>query len=136
MSTPVEEPPKPTAASLLSDILGDLQILVEQQFQLTRGEIEEELRQRAAALSVLAFGLGVLFLDALVLCLALVHLLHWMASASGSEPAWLPLWACHAAVAVMLTAVGGILLQIGRNKLRSIEPCQNPVTEMLQEPVP
>lgn len=136
MSTNVEGPPKPTAAALVSGILSDLQVLVEQQCQLTRREIEDELRQRAVALSVLALGVGVLFLDAFVVCLALVHLLHWMASPPGNEPAWLPLWACHAVVAAVLSVSSGILVQIGRNRLRSIEPCQNPVTEMLQEPVP
>ena len=100
---------------------------------LTRQEIEDELRQRGAAASILALGLGVLFLDAIVFCLALVHLLHWMASPSGADPAWFPLWACHAVVAAVLVVLGGILVAIGRSRFRSIEPCQNPATDLLQD---
>lgn len=143
MSTAVEDPPEyvesqpeQTAASLVSGILGDLQHLVEQQFQLTRREIEEELRQRAAAAAVFGFGMGTLFLDAIVVCLSLAHLLHWMSSPPGTDPAWLPLWTCYAVVAAVLTVSGMILAQVGRVRFRSITPFQNPVTEILQEQAP
>ena len=135
MSTEVEYPPEQTAASLVSGILGDLQHLVEQQFQLTRREVEEELRQRAAAAAVFGLGTAVLFLDAIALCLTLAHLLHWVASPPGTDPAWLPLWACYAVVAAVLAVSGGMMVLIGRAKFSSIEPFQNPVTEILQEHV-
>ena len=135
MSTDLEDPPEQTAASLVSGILGDLQHLVEQQFQLTRREIEEELRQRAAAAAVFGVGVGFLFLDAIVLCLTLAHLLHWVASPPGTDPAWLPLWACHAVLAAVLTVGGGILALIGRARFRAIDPFQNPATEIMQEHV-
>lgn len=134
MSTEVENPPEQTAASLVSGILGDLQHLVEQQFQLTRREIEEELRQRAAAAAVLGLGMGVFFLDAIVLCLSLAHLLHWMASPLGTDPAWLPLWACYTVVAAVLAVGGGILALVGRARFRSIDSYQNPVTETSRLP--
>jgi hypothetical protein len=125
------EPQKQTAAALLTDILVDLQQLVEQQFQLTRRELEDEFSKRLAAGSVLAYGVGVLFLVAVEICLALVHLLHWGASPPGTDPAWLPLWACHAAVATLLLVLGGILVLVGRARLLSMESCQNPATEIL-----
>ena len=131
MSTDVEVPPVQTAASLVSGILGDLQHLVEQQFQLTRREVEEELRQRAAAAAVFAVGMGVFFLDAIILCLTLAHLLHWMASPPGTDPAWFPLWACYAVVATVLIVIGGILTQVGRVRFSTINPYQNPATEIL-----
>ena len=131
MSTDVEVPPVQTAASLVSGILGDLQHLVEQQFQLTRREVEEELRQRAAAAAVFAVGMGVFFLDAIILCLTLVHLLHWATSPPGTDPAWFPLWACYAVVAAVLVVIGGILTQVGRVRFRTINPYQNPATEIL-----
>ena len=132
----VEVPPEQTAASLLSGILGDLQHLVEQQFQLTRREIEVELRQRAAAAAVFGVGMGVFFLDAIVLCLTAAHLLHWVASPPGTDPAAFPLWACYAVVAAVLVVIGGILVQVGRARFSSVEPFKNPITEILQEPVP
>ena len=136
MSIEVEYPPEQTAASLVSGILGDLQHLVEQQFQLTRREIEEELRQRVAAAAVLGIGVGVLFLDAFVLCLTAAHLLHWVASPAGTDPPGIPLWACYAVVGAMLAISGGILVLMGRARFRSIDPFQNPVTEILQEHTP
>jgi hypothetical protein len=136
MSTEVEYPPEQSAASLVSGILGDLQHLVEQQFQLTRREIEEELRQRAAAAAVFGLGMVILSLDSIVLCLTLAHGLHWAASPPATDPAWLPLWGCYAVVAALLAAIGGTLAWVGRAKFKSIEPFHNPITEILQELVP
>lgn len=136
MSAGVEEPAKQTAASLLSGILGDLQQLIEQQFQLTRREIEDELRQRATAGAVFGLGIGGLFLGVVLLCLSLVHLLHWAASPAGADPAWLPLWACHAVAAVAIVVIGGILTYVGLAKFNAVEPFQNPATELMQEHVP
>src|SRR5580704_12187161 len=87
--------PDQTAASLLSGILGDLQHLVEQQFQLTRREIEDEIRQRAIAAAIFALGVTVLLVGAIVFCFGLAHLLHWATSPRGTDPAGLPLWVCH-----------------------------------------
>ena len=136
MLTDVEYPPEQTAASLVSGILGDLQQLVDQQFQLTRREIEVELRQRAEATAVFGLGMGFLFLAAISLCLSLSHLLHWLASPIATDPAWFPLWACHAAVAVVLAIIGVIVACAGRTKFKSIESFHNPLNEILQEQLP
>ena len=136
MSTDIEYVPEQTAASLVTGILGDLQHLVEQQFQLTRREIEVELRQRAAAAAVFGIGVGIIVLGAIALCLTLAHLLHWTSSPPGTDPAWLPLWACYAVVTAVLFVIGGITALVGRAKFRSIVPCQNPATEFLQEHFP
>lgn len=133
MSTEIEDPVRQPAASLVSGILGDLQHLVEQQFQLTRREIEVELRQRAAAAALFGTGIGVCFLGSVVLCLTLVHLLHWMALPPGTDPARLPLWACHIVVAAGLFTLGGVLGVVGRARFHRITPAQNPITEISQE---
>ena len=130
----VENPPEQTTASLVSGIFGDLKHLVEQQFELTRQEIEVGLRQRAKAAAVFGVGVGILVLAAASLCLTLSHFLHWMASPPGTDPAWLPLWACHAVVAAMLAICGGIVASVGRAKFRSIEPLTSSDTDLLQEP--
>jgi hypothetical protein len=136
MSTDLEAPPEPTAASLVSGILGDLHHLVEQQFQLTRREIEDELRQRATATAIFGVGAAFLFLATVVLCLTVAHLLHWLTSPPETDPASLPLWACHGAVAAGLAAIGAILAQVGRVRFRSIDRFPNPATEILQEQIP
>ncbi len=136
MSTDLQDPPQQTAAALLSGILGDLQHLVEQQFQLTRREIEDELRQRMAAAAVFASGMVALILGVIMACLAAVHLLHWAAVPAEIDSAWLPLWACYAVVAAVLCVLGGILAMVGRARFRAIHPYHNPATELLQEPAP
>jgi len=134
MSTNViDDPGKQTTAALLGGIFVDLQHLVQQQFSLTRREITDELRQRAAAGAVIGSGVGIAFLGLFVLCLGLAHLLHWVASPSGADVAWLPLWACHALVALVLVTVGGILVQVGRARFNAVPSFHNPVTEILQE---
>ncbi len=135
MSTDIVDPVEQSAASLVSGILENLQHLVEQQFQLTRRDVEVELRQHASAAVVFSFGIGVCFLGMIVLCLTLVHLLHWVALPPGTDPAGLPLWACHAVVAAGLIIIGGVLGIVGRVRGNSIVPSQNPITQISQEPV-
>ena len=129
----VEPAPVQTAASLVSGIIGDLQHLVQQQFQLTRMQIAAELRERVVAAALLATGVLLMLVSTIFVCLSASHLLHWMTSPIGIDPASLPLWACHAVVAAVLGLTGGILACVGRAKFSSILPFRNPVTEIIQE---
>lgn len=135
MSTDVEPLREQTAATLVSGILSDLQHLVDQQFQLMRREVSEDLGRRAAVATVLGLGVGVLLLDAIMICLTLVHLLHWWASPPGTDSAWLPLWGCHAVLAVILAISGGVLVQVGRARSKSFASYPSPETSNVQEPV-
>ena len=135
MAADVQSPPEPSTLALVSGILVDLEHLVEQQLQLTRREIEEELRQSSVAAALLGLGFGVLFLAANTICLSGAHLLHWATSPSGTDPAQLPLWACHAIVALLLVVAGGILTQVARSRFRSVPQCRNPLTEIMEEPI-
>lgn len=136
MSVGVKDPLEPSTTVLVTGILGDLQHLVEQQFRLTRREIEDEVRQRVVAAAVLGLGVGSLVLAAFVLCQTLVYFLHWMALPPGTDPARFPLWGCHAAVAAVLVVIGGILALVGRARFSAVKAFQNPVTELLQEHAP
>ena len=124
--------PKTSAGALVTGILGDLQLLVEQQFQLTRCEIEQELRQRAAATAVYGAGMAGYFLSALMLSLSAAHSLHWALNPTFSDSAKLPLWACEGAVAFVLLCIGTLLVHLGRIQLRAVTKCQNPTTSLLQ----
>ena len=135
MGANAQGPPEPSTLALVSGILVDLEHLVEQQLQLTRREIEEELRQSSVAAALLALGVGLFFLAATALCLSGAHLLHWATSPPGTDPAQLPLWACHAIVALLLVVVGGILTQVARIRFRSVPQCRNPLTEIMEEPI-
>ncbi len=130
---PVDPPLVQTAASLVGGIVGDLKSLVEQQFQLTRMQIAAELQQRFVAVAVCSAGVVVLFVSTIFVCFSAAHLLHWIASPVGTDPAAYPLWMCHAAVAAGLGLTGGILAWTGQSKFRSVVPFQNPVSGLFQE---
>ncbi|HQZ65227.1 MAG TPA: phage holin family protein [Planctomycetaceae bacterium] len=123
----------PSLASLLSGILGDLQKLVEQQFQLTRCELEQEFRQRASAAAVFGMGLATIFLAAFMLSLSAAHLLHWLMTSGTADTARLPLWACEAMICGAQTVAGSLLVWKGRRQFQVISACQNPASEIFQD---
>jgi len=135
MATEVRDRSEPSLTSLVSGIANDMQDLVKQQLLLTRREIEADVRKATAAASILALGMGVVFLGAISFCLMLVHLLHWLTSPPATDPAGLPLWGCHAVVAVVFLVVGGCLAWVGRQKLSTLHPLDNQATEALKENV-
>jgi hypothetical protein len=129
----LEPPLVQSAASLVGGIVGDLKSLIEQQLQLTRMQIEAELRQRVVAMAVLMAGVVMLFVATVFVCLSVSHLLHWIGSPVGTDPAKSPLWMCHGVVAVLLGLIGGPIAWIGRRRFRSVVPFQNPVSELFQK---
>lgn len=129
----LDPPPVQSAASLVGGIVGDLKSLIEQQLQLTRMQIESELRQRVVAMAVLTAGVVTLLVGMVFVCFSVSHLLHWIASPAGTDPAKYPLWMCHGAVAVILGLMGGSFAWAGRRKFRSVVPFQNPVSELFQK---
>ena len=141
MSSDVDEKPAagtaaPNTADLLRGIVGDVRHLIDQQLHLTRLEIKAGIKQLAAAGWVLGLALVAVLFSALLGCLALTHLLHWMTSPVNADPASLPLWACHAVVATVLLIAGAVLFQMGRIRLKAIEPCQISRPEKLWEQLP
>jgi cytochrome c-type biogenesis protein CcmH/NrfF len=136
MATEVHNHPSDQSiTSLVGGIVSDVQDLVKQQLQLVRKEVEGDLRKTAEAASLWVFGLVVLFLGGIALCLMLAHLLHWLTGPPGFDQATIPLWGCHAIVGVFLVIVGGCLLAAGRKKIASVHPLDNPATEALKENV-
>ena len=131
MSTVVENPVEESTISLVGGILVDLQHLVEQQLQLTRREIEGELRRQSTAALIFALGMAGLFLAAVMLSMAFAHLLHWLTSPVGTDSARIPMWACQALVAAVLIVIGGILAFYGQSKFRWVQPNQTETTKNL-----
>jgi len=135
MATEVQNHNDLSMATLVRDIVSDMQDLVKQQLQLTRHEIEEDLRKSKEAASIFALGAACLFLGGIALCLMCAHLLHWLTAPPGTDVAWLPLWVCHAIVSAVLIALGAALASVGRERMKSIHALQNPATEALKENV-
>jgi len=135
MATEVQNHSERSVSSLVSGIVTDMQDLIKQQFQLTRREIEEDLRKSKEAASLIALGAGICFLGAMALCFMLAYLLHWLTSPPGLDPASLPLWASFGIVGFVFVVIGGSLAYSGRQKFKSVNPMQNPATEALKENV-
>jgi len=132
MATEVHNPPEQSFASLVSGIVNDGQDLIKQQLLLTRREIEIDLRKTQETALLWVVGMGVMFMGALPLCLMLSHLIHWLASPPGTDPAQLPLWVCHGLVGAVLVGIGFCLVQGGKKKLRNLHPLDQ-TTEALKE---
>lgn len=125
MSVEAEKHASQGTFALMEGILEDIQILVRNQFVLTRREVEADARQYARAACWAVLGMALLFLGSISLCLALAHLLHWISLPSGLEgAAALPLWASHGLVAVGLCGIGAAIAWDGYRTLKSITPLQ------------
>lgn len=133
MGADLRDPQMKTVTALVTGVLGDLQLLVEQQFQLTRCEIEQELRQRAKACAILGAGIAGLFLSAMLLSLSAAHGLHWAASPANSDPARLPLWGCEILVAIAVAGIAAFAVRLGLRRLRVITSSQNSSVDSFQE---
>jgi hypothetical protein len=133
-SESIREQLEPTKLRLIQDAYHQVQKLVSLHVQLTRREIEKDLRQRAVAAIFLAVGAGCGFLASLMLSFTFVHGLQWLAL---PNEAWtsefpasrLPLWACYAIAALALTLLGATLIAIGRRKFRTIVSFQHMSSE-------
>jgi len=134
MATEVQNCSEPAVSTLVTGIVSDLHDLLKQQLQLTRREIEEDLRKAREAASLFALGAGICFLGGIALCFMMVYLLYWLASHM-ADPASFPLWACHGVVGLVLVVIGASLAYVGRQKLQSVNPLDNQATEALKENV-
>jgi len=135
MATQVPANTEPGIASLVKGIVDDVGDLIKQQFQFARTEVKTDLRKSRQAGAILASGAGVATLGGLFLGLMLVHLLHFLASPSGADPASLPLWSCYAIVGVLFLAIGAILVGAGLKKFDSFNPLPDQTVDTLKENV-
>jgi len=119
MPTTLENPSEHSVVSLVSGIVDDVQRLITQQIKLTRAEIQDDLRKAGGIALMFAAGVGVLLLGAILACLMLVYLLHWLTSPAGADPASLPLWACYGIVGAAFGVLGAVMLAAGKNKYES-----------------
>src|SRR5262249_35976332 len=98
MTTEVQTSPEPGITDLVKGIVSDLGDLIKQQIQFAKAEIKTDLRKTGEASLLLIAGVGTACLGFVLLIVMLVHLLHWLTSPAGADPAGLPLWACYAIV--------------------------------------
>jgi len=134
---PVQVPTtsEPGFATLVREIVNDVEDLVKHQFRFARAEIKEEVNKSKEAAAMLACGAATAFLGMLFFGMTLVHLLHWLTEPPGTELAHLPLWGCHAIVAALFLVAGAGLCLLGKKMFASITPIAEQTAQTLKENV-
>jgi len=124
-------------ASLVGGIVSDVQDLIKQQLELTRKEIEADLRKTRDAASLLFAGIGIALFGCFSFCLMLAHLIHLLTTPANlqavQDPAAIPLWGCYGIVTVVLLAAGGGLAFAGKKKFDSFNPLPDESAQVLKE---
>jgi hypothetical protein len=133
MGVDTKAPPLKTAASLVTDVLSDLQLLIEQQFQLTRCEIEDEFRQRVFAAAIFGAGLANWLVSLMLASLAAANGIYSVMLPTAKVNTEMPLWGCQLGVAGVLFVVGTVLITLGRRRFRDVISSQNPATQLFRE---
>ena len=133
MATEVQTNSEPGIGSLLKGIVNDFRDLIKQQFQFAATELKADLRKTGQASRLLAIGVGVATLGAILLTLMLVHLLHWLTLPSGVPQAGLPLWACYGIVGGVISGAGAIAVLLGMGKFNSFNPLPDETLKTMQE---
>lgn len=132
-ATPVA-PATPTAngqgtlSELVSGIVSDAQHLLKQQVEMVRAEFKEDLRRTLFVVQCFAIGAGLSAVGGVLLIVAAVHLLAYLAPA-------LPTWACWAIVGGSAVAAGLVAVLLGARKLASYNPLPDKSLNALQESV-
>jgi hypothetical protein len=126
---------EPGVPSLVHGIVNDIGDLIKQQVEFAKAEIKADLRKSTQAVALLAAGAGSALLGMVFLGLMLVHLLHWLTEPAGIDPAGLPLWGCHAIVAVLFLASGAALFYLGKRMMSPSEILPVQTAETLKENV-
>lgn len=114
-----DRPPEQTMATQVREIVSDLQRLIEQEILLMRREVENDLRCRAAAASLLVVGVWILAVDVLMLGLSCVYFIYWLSAPAGTDVSQFPLWACYASVTAGLAFIGAALSQMGWSRFKT-----------------
>ena len=128
--------PEPGVASLVQGIVNDLGDLIKKQLQFAQAEIRSDLKKTGEASKMLALGIGTSVLGGLLLCLMLVHLLHWLSAPPEADPAALPLWSCYGIVGGLFGVAGLGLVLGGKAKFDSFNPLPDQTVQTIKENLP
>jgi hypothetical protein len=101
-----------TVTPLLRDIVEDARTLLQQEAQLVRAEVREEVTRMRQAFLLIAAG-GVVIVIAVAMCAVMAALL------LSGEWLHLPQWMAFGIVATVMALIGGILAYIGGKKLEA-----------------
>jgi hypothetical protein len=127
MANDLQTGSEPSVTSLVTGIINDAQELFKQQLALLKHEVREDIHKTALAVASLGAGAAVAVIGGLMLCFMFVQILH--------EVAGLPQWGSYGIVGAVFLVIGGILVALGVQKVRTVNPLHNDTTEALKENV-
>jgi hypothetical protein len=115
-------------------ILDDALELIKQQITLLKVEIRTDVHNLVASVIPLAFCVLPMILGGLMLCFALVHLLHWATlPATTGDAAAIPLWGCYAIVSAAFLLTGIAFAAVGLVRLRRVYAVPHESVRALEE---
>ena len=116
---------EPSVTALLTGLVDDVKVLLQQEMALAKHEIRAELRKIMLAIVSLGLGGGIAVVGGWLLILMLVHLLHALTA--------FPLWACYGIVGGLFAIGGVVLLVIGKQQLAHLHLVPQDTVETMQE---
>lgn len=126
MATDLQTPTEPSITRLVSGIVDDTQRLMEQQANLLKQEIRNDLREAKETGLVLGIGGALLGAGSVLLLFMVVHFLSWLVPE-------LPHWGSFGIVGGLVAAAGGIVFYQGQQKLDKLNPLPEQSAEAMKE---
>jgi uncharacterized membrane protein YjfL (UPF0719 family) len=100
----------PSIVELVRSAAADTTELVKQQIELTKAEIQQNVKTAGSSFGILAAGGAILGIGAIFLLVTIAYVI----------AVWLPVWAGFGIVTLVLLIVGAILVMVGRKRAKTI----------------
>ena len=104
---------EPSVTTLLSGIVADAQELINQQLQLFKHELKDDVKRAQEGLPGLGLGVSIAVAAVFLLGMTIANLLSWAIPS-------LPLWVSYLIVTVVFGVVGCTLLYFAKKNLESL----------------
>ncbi len=101
---------EPSIVELVRSAAADTTELVKQQIELTKAEIQQNVKTAGSSFGILAAGGAILGIGAIFLLVTIAYVI----------AEWLPVWAGFGIVTLVLVIVGAILVMVGRKRAKTI----------------
>jgi len=129
MATDLKHSPDVSVSELVTGIVGDLQHLMQQQFELLKHDVKNDLAKLRDAGLMMGAGAACGLVAGILLLQMLVYLTYWL-----SQETW-PLWACFALWGGIMALAGVALIVGGRSRISAVRPMEEPAAVALKENV-
>jgi len=118
---------EPTLTDLVSGIADDAQRLIQQQYQMLRAELKDDIRRTKSALAYMGFGIGASVVGAVFLVVTLPLLLNDVLDMEHRP------WVGWAIIGGVMLVVGVIGLLVGRRIFQKNNPLPDKTLNALEE---